>query len=92
MTAIIAISGKQYRVKAGSTLVVDQLKHAVGETMTYDDLLGGQSVKAKIVEHKLGNKVMTLRFRNKSRYNRTVGHRQRQTVLTIVSDEGQNKK
>lgn len=92
MTAVIRVGGKTYRVSRASTLTVDRLNHEVGSVVQFPDLLGGADVEAKVVRHILADKVLTLRFRNKTRYSRTVGHRQPQTVLAFSAPLAQNKK
>lgn len=92
MTSIIRSGGKQHRVKPGSIITVDRLSDEVGATIKFDDMLGGSSVVATVVEHVLGDKVETLRFRNKTRYSRRVGHRQPKTVLAFSTPVAHNKK
>ncbi len=91
MTSIIRVGGKQFTVKPESTLTVDRVSGAVGDMLTFDDLLGGKPVTGKIVAHTLGDKVETLRFRNKTRYSRKVGHRQTKTVLAFSTTVAHNK-
>lgn len=90
MASIIRSSGKQYRVKPGSILTVDRLRVAIGESIKFDDLLGGASIVATVTDHILGDKVNTLRFRNKTRYSRKIGHRQPKTVLAFSSTGAEN--
>ena len=48
MYAIANISGKQYKVEAGSTIVVDRLNAEVGDVVTFPVMLtvDGSKVKA----------------------------------------------
>ena len=50
--------------------------------------IDGASVDAKIVEHFKGDKIIVHKFRPKTRYARTQGHRQNYTQLEIVSING----
>jgi large subunit ribosomal protein L21 len=99
MFAIIETSGKQYRVSAGDTLVVDRMKADVGDTVELDQVLfvGGDDTKvgtptvpgakvtAKVVDHFKGDKVIAFKYRSTRRYRRRVGFRHSHTSLEIVS-------
>lgn len=88
MAIVARISGKQYVVNPGDKVTVNRLTASVGDTVDFSDLVTNKAVKATVVAHVLAPKVMTRRFRNKSRYQRTVGHRQ---PLTVVAFEGKAK-
>ena len=76
MYAVIALGGKQYRVRPGEKLSVDRLPHAEGDTFAPPVLMAsdgdktstprgrpqGVNVSARVVAHTLGKKihVMTL--------------------------------
>ncbi len=83
MVAIIQTGGKQYCVEAGQILLVPRVNALAGETVTLENLLGGASLTATVVEQVLGPKVVTRKFRNKTRYHRVKGHRQPLTSLKI---------
>jgi large subunit ribosomal protein L21 len=83
MTLIIETGGKQYCVEPGQKLTVERLNAAVGDTLTFSNLLGSNQVQAEVVAHSLGDKVTSRKFRNKTRYIRVKGHRQSLTVLLI---------
>jgi len=99
MFAIIETSGKQYRVAAGDTLVVDRMKVDVGDTIELDRVLlvggdetkvgtptvDGAKVTAKVVDHFRGDKVITFKYRRRQRTRRRVGFRHSHTSLEIVS-------
>ncbi|EKD85047.1 MAG: hypothetical protein ACD_38C00100G0001 [uncultured bacterium] len=98
MNAVIQAGGNQYKVIPGQKIVVDRLADEVGKIVEYPALLvvdekavklGKEAetvkVKAKIVEHKKGEKIRILRFKAKSRYARRRGFRPYQTVLQIES-------
>lgn len=98
MYAIIEIGGKQYKVEKGDEVVVDRLHVDEGKTMqvkpillggkkkavTADDLKGAK-VKAKVVEHVLGDKVKVFKYKPKRGYKRMRGHRSRLSRITIQS-------
>jgi large subunit ribosomal protein L21 len=100
MYAIVETGGKQYRVRPGDTIAVERLAGAPGETLDLDRvlLLGGDGaetrvgapgvsgaiVRAEVVEHALGEKIVIFRYKSKVRYRRKTGHRQPLTRLRIT--------
>lgn len=91
ITHVVKVGGKQYVIKPGMKIVVDRVAGEIGNEVTFTDLLTDKPVKAKIVKSVLGDKVMTRRFRNKSRYTRTLGHRQPSTLLEFSVKVAENK-
>lgn len=87
MVAVIETGGKQYCVQPGQTLTVERLDGAVGETVQFQNLLDGNTIVGEIIEHRLGDKVVSRKFRNKTRFQRVKGHRQSLTVVTIKEAE-----
>lgn len=99
MFAIVATSGKQYRVEKGATIVVDRVDAGVGDTVTLDQVLmvggdktqvgaptvPGAKVTAKVVDHFKGDKTITFKYRRTRRYRRRMGFRHSHTTLEIVS-------
>ncbi len=85
MIAVIQTGSKQYCVQPGDIIKVEQLNASAGTTLQFDNLLGGQALAAKVVDHGVGPKVVSRKFRNKTRYSRVKGHRQPYTVLKIVA-------
>lgn len=97
--AIVDIKGKQYRVEEGKTLRVDLLTAdkktlALDKVLLYvegddvkigDPTVKGASVKAIILDNVRGDKLRVARFKAKSRYRKTKGHRQSYTPLKITS-------
>jgi large subunit ribosomal protein L21 len=100
MYAIVETGGKQYRVQPGDTIAVERLDGSPGETLELDRvlLLGGDGsetrvgapgvagavVRAEVVEHARGEKLIVFRFKSKVRYRRKTGHRQHLTRLRIT--------
>jgi len=91
MYAVIKTGGKQYRVIAGERLKVEKLEVEVGGTVTLDQILmvsdgekttigspiiKGATVKATVLSHGRGDKVMIFKFRRRKHYRKTQGHRQ----------------
>ena len=92
MVAVIQVGGKQYCVTPGQKLVVDRFEGAIGDTVTFENKLGSDSVTAEVVAHVKGDKLIIRKFRNKTRYNRFKGHRQPQTVLAFKDTNAKTKK
>jgi large subunit ribosomal protein L21 len=100
MYAIVETGGKQYRVKPGDTVAVERLAGEPGETLDLDRVLlvagngdqarvgspgvEGAVVRAEVVEHIRGEKIIVFRYKSKVRYRRKTGHRQSLTRLRIT--------
>ncbi|MFN2304599.1 MAG: 50S ribosomal protein L21 [Anaerolineales bacterium] len=100
--AIVEQGGKQYRAAEGNTIEVDRLPEDVGTTITLEDVLlhvddgtvsigtplvKGAKVKATILDHFKGRKILVFKYRPKQRYRVKSGHRQQYTRLLIESIE-----
>jgi len=100
MYAIIRTGGKQFRVAPGDTLKVPSISAEVGETITIDDVLmgaddgdlklgaplvDGASVKAEIVAHGRGEKIIVFKWKRRKNYRRKQGHRQGYTEIRVDS-------
>ena len=99
MFAVVQFKGHQYIAKEGDTLIVDLVQWEVGSDVVLDkvllafdetgkDVLIGTpylkgEVVAEIVKHQQGEKLRIIKFKRKNRYQRTLGFRPQQTVLTI---------
>ena len=99
MYAIIRDRGMQYRVEQGQVLTIDLIEEAeagnqieLGEVLLIGDgetvkvgspLVKGALVRAEVLGEKKGEKIIVFRYRNKKRYRRRTGHRQRYTQIRI---------
>ena len=98
MYAVIKTGGKQYKVSAGGKLKVESLPVDVGGEVEIKDvmmvadgdsikvgtpMLAGASVKATVLSHGRGEKVMIFKFRRRKHYRKTQGHRQNYTEIRI---------
>ena len=98
MYAIVESGGKQYRAVPGLTIEVDRLHVEEGSQINLDQVLlvaegedikvgtptvDGVTVKATVVEHFKGKKVLVFKYKPRERYRRTQGHRQQYTRLQI---------
>jgi large subunit ribosomal protein L21 len=103
MFAIVRTGGKQYRVAAGDKIVVEKMAGEAGDQITLDDILlagedgdlkdvAGLTVAAEIIAQAKGEKVIVFKKRRRHNYRRKNGHRQRHTILRILSVGAQEKK
>ncbi|GIV97132.1 MAG: 50S ribosomal protein L21 [Herpetosiphonaceae bacterium] len=98
MYAIVQDRGRQYRVEAGQTIDVDLLDAEPGSIIDLGEvlLIGGDEgvqvgaplvkgarVRAEVIGPQKGEKIIVFRYRNKTRYRRRTGHRQKYTRLAI---------
>jgi large subunit ribosomal protein L21 len=91
--AVIALGGKQYRVREGERLVVDRLQHAEGDSFeprvlaTGDGagIADGGTVTATVEEHLLGNKILVFTYKPKRNSRKRRGHRSRLSRVRIES-------
>jgi large subunit ribosomal protein L21 len=99
--AVIQTGGKQYVVAKGMKLRVEKLPGKEGETIAFSEVLltsddkgkvaignpfvAGAKVHAKIVSQGRADKVSVVKYKNKIRYSRRVGHRQPFTQLEITT-------
>jgi len=98
MYAIVKTGGKQYKVEVGSVLEVEKLDAAAGDevtlsaillidgaTVTHDaDTLAKVAVTAEVVAQTKGPKISIHKYKNKTRYHKRMGHRQKLTQLKVT--------
>jgi large subunit ribosomal protein L21 len=95
--AVIKTGGKQYKVQAGEKLKIEKIEAKEGEILNFPVLLIAEdekihlgqpllseTVEAKVVEQGRAKKVHVIKFKNKTRYKKNVGHRQPFTKIEIV--------
>lgn len=99
MEAIVRADGRQVRVTEGMEFETGRLSGAAGDAVSFDVLMildgdsvtvgapvvDGARVTARITGHGLGPKLRFMKYKNKVRYRRTIGHRQRVTRLVVES-------
>jgi large subunit ribosomal protein L21 len=102
MYAVIRTGGKQYRVSANDTIVVEKLDGEVGDAITIDDvlLIGGEtirvglpivtgaSVTGTIVKQCKGKKINGITYIKVKQHQRHYGHRQFETHIRINGING----
>ncbi|MEC7522735.1 MAG: 50S ribosomal protein L21 [Myxococcota bacterium] len=98
MYAVIKTGGKQYRVSEGDRIRVEKLDGDVGTELTFDEVLmvggdkvsvgtplvGGASVKAKIVAQDRAKKIIVFKYKRRKNYRKKYGHRQPFTEIEIT--------
>ena len=103
MYAVFRTGGKQYRARQGERLRVERLDGAVGDAVSFDQvllvgegaevkvgapLLAGGKVEAKVVSQGREDKITIIKFRRRKHYRRTQGHRQSFTEVEITGISG----
>jgi large subunit ribosomal protein L21 len=97
--AIIQTGGKQYQAIPGKTISVEKLAGEPGDSVEFaevllrkngEDLSIGQphlekAVKASIVKHMRGKKLVVFKFKRRQKSRVKSGHRQEQTIVRIDS-------
>jgi large subunit ribosomal protein L21 len=103
MYAVIQTGGKQYRVMPGEDIQIEKLPGAVGDAVTFDQVLltsDGEKVQVgqplvesskvlgRILRQAKAKKVMVVKFKRRKDYRRKRGHRQPLTLVRIETIEG----
>lgn len=101
--AIIKTGGKQYRVREGDTVQIEKLLGEPGDAVTFEQVLltnldgkvaigtpavGGAEVKGEIASQDKARKVISFRYKNKTRQHTKTGHRQKLTSVRITGIQG----
>jgi large subunit ribosomal protein L21 len=99
MYAIIKACGKQYKVEKGSKFEIDRVAGEEGSTIEFPEVLflssdgqatignptiAGACVKAEIVEHLRGPKMIVFKMKRRKRSRVKKGHRQELTRIVIT--------
>ncbi len=109
MYAIVEIAGQQFKASKNDKLFVHRLSEKEGVNVSFDNVLllddgkkvkvgdpkvSGASVKAKILKHCKGDKIIVFKKKRRKGYRVKNGHRQFFTELLIesVSEKGDTKK
>jgi len=94
--AVIKTGGKQYKVAEGQVVKIEKLDLEVEKGIQFDTLLVAdganinvgvpflsEKVSATVIEHGKSDKVYGVKYKNKTRYRKTVNHRQQYTKVRI---------
>src|SRR5690606_16506795 len=99
MFAVVTIAGQQFRVRENDELFVHRLAGNAGDSVEFSDVLMtgdngnltlGKSVdsikvKAEIIDHLKGDKVIVFKKKRRKGYQKQNGHRQYLTKIKIQS-------
>ncbi len=100
MLAIVNIAGQQFKVSKDQEIFVHQLEAAAGDSVSFDEVLmtisdsgttvgtpvvSGATVKATVLGHQKGDKVIVFKKKRRKGYRKKNGHRQSFTKIKIDS-------
>ena len=103
MYAIVNIAGQQFKVSENQNLYVHRLANDEGSSVEFNDVMfvdndgkikigsptvNGASVKANIISHLKGDKVIVFKKKRRKGYRLKRGHRQYLTRIQIESIKG----
>ena len=103
MYALVEYKGKQYKAEKGAQIQVDKIDAEKGSKIDIDTVLmvsdgekatvGTPYVKGAKVQIVVGDtfkdkKVIVYKYKRKKDYHRTIGHRQRYTMVTVENIVG----
>ena len=96
MFAVVKIAGQQFRVQKDQTLYVPRVQGNAGDAIEFSEVmltnadgklsLGGDAkavVKAEIVDHVLGDKVIAFKMKRRKGFRKKHGHRTHDTKIRI---------
>ncbi len=98
MYAVVTTGGKQYKVAQGDSIRVEKIDSPVGELVELDQVsliaadggivadpaaLSSAKVTAEVTGHGQAKKIRVYKYKRRKGYERTQGHRQQYTDLTI---------
>jgi len=103
MFAIVSIAGQQFKVEEGQQIFVHRLAAQEGDSVSFDAVhlidregqvsigapnLSGASVKASVLSHVKGDKVIVFHKKRRKGYRKKNGHRQSFTKIKIEAIAG----
>ncbi|NNF14810.1 MAG: 50S ribosomal protein L21 [Gemmatimonadetes bacterium] len=99
MYAVFETGGKQFRAEPGARIRVPSLEGEPGASVTFDHVLlagdgednvrvgtptlEGASVKAEVIRHGRGDKVIVFKRKRRKGYRKKQGHRQNFTEIRV---------
>ena len=96
MFAVVKIAGQQFRVQKDQTLFVPHVAGNAGDAIEFADVMltnsdgklsvGGDvkaTIKAEIVEHVQGDKVIAFKMKRRKGFRKKHGHRTQYTKIRI---------
>ena len=103
MFAIVTIAGQQFKVEEGQELFVHRLDASEGDDLSFDQVhlidrdgdvavgtpvLGSAAVRATVLGHQQGDKVIVFKKKRRKGYRVKNGHRQQFTKIRITGIAG----
>ncbi len=103
MFAIVSIAGQQFKVEEGQQIFVHRLAAQEGDAISFSEVhliendgsvtigtptVGGASVKASVISHVKGDKIVVFHKKRRKGYRKKNGHRQSFTKIKIESIKG----
>jgi large subunit ribosomal protein L21 len=103
MFAIVSIAGQQFKVEEGQQIFVHRLAANEGDSVSFDTVhliehegkvsigaphVSGANVKASVLSHVKGDKVIVFKKKRRKGYRVKNGHRQSFTKIKIESIKG----
>ena len=98
MFAIVKIAGQQFKVQKDQTLYVPHVAGNAGDAVEFSDvLLSGAdgklqvgadakaTVKAEIIDHVLGDKVIAFKMKRRKGFRKKHGHRTHYTKIKVTA-------
>ena len=101
--AVVMIAGKQYLLREGDVLTVENLGEDIGQklggfnVLLYGDgghysfgtpVIQGAKVEAEVLGNFKGKKIDVIKFKAKSRYSKKIGYRSQLTKIKILKIQG----
>ena len=99
MYAVFETGGKQFRAEPGTRIRIPTLDAEPGDTVTFDQVLlaadgsdnvqvgtpvvEGASVKAEVIRHGRGDKIIVFKRKRRKGYRKKQGHRQNYTEIRV---------
>ena len=98
MFAIVSIAGQQFKVEEGQDIFVHRLAAQEGDSVTFDAVhlidrdgsvsigtptVKGASIKASVLSHVKGDKLIVFHKKRRKGYRKKNGHRQSFTKIKI---------
>jgi large subunit ribosomal protein L21 len=90
--AVVELQGKQFLVKEGEVISVPHLDQEPGSKIKAKDLLNGKEVTLEVTDQIRDKKVRVSKFRNKTRYQRVIGHRTMLTKMKMIEEKASESK
>lgn len=103
MFAIVSIAGQQFKVEEGQQIFVHRLAANEGDSLTFDAVhliendgrvrigepnVAGASIKASVISHVKGDKLIVFKKKRRKGYRKKNGHRQSFTKISIDAIAG----